>query len=287
VAERAGNLPAALVCVNRAARGLSGNGPPPSDLYQLRTRLQAKLTRPPAAGETFDPPAWSWPPLNVFTPPERPSLAPNDPGTATVSAPAARAATPSPAASPVAAPSALVVSPSAAGSSAGVVGVLVPSAEWVEAKILTDPSGQWAAGAVAGSQYGRTQYSAAKATGAPDVPVVGNSPDAWCPASKDKGTDWLEVTFAKPVHAAEVRARQNDTAGAIAKIEAIEPDGTAHVWWEGVDPYQPSAGREIVWFGIRVPKTSYLVVRVKLTLNLASGPGWKEIDAVQLVGAAE
>ena len=97
--------------------------------------------------------------------------------------------------------------------------------------------------------------------------------------------DWLELPFAKPVYAVEVRVRQNDAAGAIAKIEAIEADGTAHVWWEGVDPHQAPAVREIVWFGVRVPKTSYLVVRVKLTLNLASGPGYKEIDAVQLVAA--
>ena len=78
--------------------------------------------------------------------------------------------------------------------------------------------------------------------------------------------------------------RQNDAAGAVTKIEAIEPDGTAHVWWEGIDPYKAPAVREIVWFAVRVPKTPYLVARVKVTLNLASGPGYKEIDAVQLVG---
>ena len=95
--------------------------------------------------------------------------------------------------------------------------------------------------------------------------------------------DWLDATFAKPVHAIEVRVRQNDAPGAIAKVEAIEPDGTTHVWWTGADPHQRTAVREIVWFAVRVPKTSYLVSRIKLTLNLASGPGYKEIDAVQLV----
>ena len=50
--------------------------------------------------------------------------------------------------------------------------------------------------------------------------------------------DWLKVTFAKPVPATEVRVRQNDASGGIAKIEAIEANGTAHVWWEGVDPYK-------------------------------------------------
>jgi hypothetical protein len=56
-----------------------------------------------------------------------------------------------------------------------------------------------------------------------------------------------------------VRIRQNDTVGAIAKVEAIEPDGTVHVWWEGV-------------------------AKVKVSLDLTVVTGWKEIDAVQLVG---
>ena len=163
--------------------------------------------------------------------------------------------------------------------------MVISSAELSDDKIVADPVGQWATSATAGSQYGKTQYSASQATGAPNIKVQGNSPDAWCPASKSKGIDWLEVTFAKPVHAVEVRVRQNDAAGSIVKIEAFEPNGTVHLWWDGIDPYQTPAVREIVWFGVRVPKTSYLVAKVKLTLNLASGPGYKEIDAVQLVAS--
>ena len=163
---------------------------------------------------------------------------------------------------------------------------VVPTAELNDAKIIADPAGQWAASATAGTKYGKTQYSPAQATGAPNISTAGNSPDAWSPENKTGGTDWLEVTFAKPVHATEVRVRQNDSVGAIAKIEAIESDGTTHVWWEGVDPYKAPAVREIVWFAVRVPQTTYLVAKVKVTLNLSATPGWKEIDAVQLVGAA-
>ena len=158
------------------------------------------------------------------------------------------------------------------------------SAELSDAKIVPDPAGQWAATAQAKTSYSSPEYGAVKATGAPNVSVGGNSSEAWCPAVRDQGMDWLELTFAKPVPATEVRVRQPDASGAIVKVEAIEPDGTSHVWWEGVDPSQ-SPGREIIWFAVRVPKTSYAVARVKLTLNLASGPGFKEIDAVQLVAA--
>ena len=109
--------------------------------------------------------------------------------------------------------------------------------------------------ATAGSQYGKAQYSATQATGTPNVPIVGNSPDAWCPAVRDKGMDWLEVTFAKPIQAAGVHVRQSDASGAIVKVEAFAPDGTAHVWWEGVDPQQRATVREIVWFAVQVTKT--------------------------------
>jgi hypothetical protein len=164
-------------------------------------------------------------------------------------------------------------------------GKVIPAGELSDAKIIADPAGQWAASARAGSEYGKTQNSAGRATGAPNVTVVGNSPDAWCPAVRNVGMDWLEVTFANPVSAVEVRARQSEASGAIAKVEAIEPDGTAHVWWEGTDPYKAPTIREIVSFGVRVPRTAYLVARVKFTLNLASGPGYKQIDAVQLLAA--
>ena len=191
-----------------------------------------------------------------------------------------------------AAPAVGAVSPVPAQASSAIVGgsasvTVVSLSELKDATIIADPAGQWAASATAGTKYGNTQYSPAQATGAPNISVPGNSPDAWCPENKNVGTDWLELTFAKPAHATEVRVRQNDAAGAITKIEAIEPDGTAHIWWEGVDPYKAPAVREIVWFGVRGPKTSYLVAKVKISLDLTAGPGWKEIDALQLVGAAQ
>lgn len=300
---------AAMVCLGRAARLRSpqASGPPPPIFAEVQSRVLAAQL----AGVSPDgPPAWTWPPLAVLTLSEREAAellektrsaaaaaSPRAHDSA-ASAPATSAASPAPSTTRAAdpAPRALPVSPedvrvagvavpAAAVAAAPAIGVLVPAAELSDSAIRAESAGQWATSAVAGSQYGRTQYSAAQAAGAPNVPVAGNSPDAWCPANRDTGVDWLEVTFSNPVHATEVRVRQNDAAGAIVRVEAIEPDGTAHTWWEGVDPYQPPAVREIVWFAVRVPKTAYLVARVKLTLNLASGPGYKEIDAVQLVGA--
>jgi hypothetical protein len=303
IAERAGNLPAALACVNRASRGLSADGPPPLELHELRTRLQGKLFQPLAEGEAFSAPAWSWPPPSVLSFPKnlpdlRSAAKPAEAGaTRAVTTPGAGAATP-PVVSPAGTAAATAPKASEASESgqvgpvrkvaaAGGVGVVVPAAELDDQKIRADPAGQWAAEATVGSQYGRSQYSAAKATGAPDVPIAGNSPDAWCPAVRDRGMDWLEVTFGTPVEAVELRVRQNDAPGAVAKVEAFEPDGTAHVWWEGVDPLVVPTVRQILWFAVRVPRTPYRVAHVKLTLNLASGPGYKQVDAVQLVAAGD
>jgi hypothetical protein len=307
------NAAAAMICLSRATRLRSPNasGPPPAIFHEVQSRVLAAQL---AAGSPGAVPAWTWPPFTVLklSEKEAAALLGKSASTAVAAvAPAIRsstfpASTPTP--TPVSAPPQNRTPGSSSGASSGPpksvptaggltpspggvapvqpsIGIVIAAAELSDAAIRSDGSGQWAANATAGTQYGRTQYSASKATGAPDVPVAGNSPDAWCPASRDKGVDWLEVTFAKPVRAKEVRVRQNDAAGAITKVEAIEPDGTAHVWWEGVDPYKATPVREIAWFAVRVPATSYVVARVKLTLNLASGPGYKEIDAVQLVGA--
>jgi len=145
--------------------------------------------------------------------------------------------------------------------------------------------GQWAVAARAGSQYGADERSASRATGAPDVPGADDHPNAWCPAVRDSGSDWLELTFERPAPATEVRVRQSFGPGAIVKVEAIEPGGQAHTWWEGIDPFgQEGFADDAVWFSVRVPLTSYEVQKIRLTLDLGAHGRWKQIDAVQLIG---
>ncbi|MBI2518141.1 MAG: hypothetical protein HYV95_14650 [Opitutae bacterium] len=270
VALNGDNPLAAMICVNRAAGMLSPKAPGPPPLMLVETQAHVYQARGQESPPSANPPGWTWPPSSVLLLPGNEALKFGDLPTITVPGPNA----PTPAATP-------------ARSAARPNGTVVPAAELIDAKIIADPAGLWATKAIAGTQYGRTQYSAQQATGAPNIFTAGNSPDAWCSENKDRGTDWLEVTFAQPTHATEIRVRQNDAAGAITKIEAIEPDGTSHVWWEGVDAFKTPAVREIVWFAVRVPQTGYLVAKVRITLNLAAGPGWKEIDAVQLVGSGQ
>ncbi len=129
-----------------------------------------------------------------------------------------------------------------------------------------------------------TNYSAVKMIGAPELNLGGDSGDAWCHSSSATGLEWIELTYSNPVYATEVRVRQNNAPGTIVMVEAIEPDGTHHTWWNGVDPYVPTDKRNLAWFTVRVPATSYRVSKMRISLNLDAVSGWKEIDAVQLVG---
>lgn len=200
-------------------------------------------------------------------------------------APAAAAPTPAAAAL---APAAAVPAPApaeaapAAQAPAGPPG-LVPTHEHDEARFLADAQGQWAVAATAGSSYSPT-YGPERMLGAPDVVAAGDSYNAWCHGSTAKGREWVELTFAEPVHATGVRVRQNYSPGAIVKVEAVDTEGTTHLWWEGVDSVRPSVASTMQWFVLRVAATDYRVQRIRLTLDLDALPGWKEIDAVQLVG---
>ena len=157
-----------------------------------------------------------------------------------------------------------------------------------EQKIADDPAGQWAVSAKASSTYAsgseeNAGYSAWQATGAPNVTSYSDSSESWASKESDKGIEWLEVGFAKLVHATELRIRQTNAPGAIIKVELIDDSGGRHGIFSGVDEttYPPQT---ITWFNARTAKTDYLVKGAVITLATNAVGGWNEIDAVQLVG---
>lgn len=155
-----------------------------------------------------------------------------------------------------------------------------------EDALVADPRGQWAATASASSTYNDAKepasYSAFQATGAPNVVGFGDNGNAWCPKEDDGGIERLEVGFAKPVNATEIRVRQNSAPGAIIKIELIDTEGTAHVVHDGIDAAKYDAFN--FWFKKSFEKTPYKVAGAKITLATNAVAGWNEIDAVQLLG---
>jgi hypothetical protein len=307
VADQAGNPLAAQWLLNTAqlSTAESAGGYPNVELEELGARVLASLPNPPPDKATAEPPAWSWPPGSVLRVLrerlDAANAAPGKPdalivventsrvdsaaatGTATA---AASNVEPVPASTAPTAPAPVTTAtPSPGDAATGKPGS--GPRHWVgDQSVLPDPNGQWAVSAWAGSQYGAVERSASRATGAPDVPGVDDHPNAWCPAVRDSGSDWLEVGFARAVPATEVRVRQSYGPGAIVKVEAIEANGRRHVWWEDIDPYgQAGTATDAVWFSVRVPTTTYAVQKIRLTLDLGAHSRWKQIDAVQLIGA--
>jgi hypothetical protein len=148
-----------------------------------------------------------------------------------------------------------------------------------------DAKGQWAATATASSEY-RTSgdYSASRATGAPDVTRYGDSLKAWASRLADSGPEWLELTYSNAVPATAVRVRQVFNPGAITKIEVFDAAGAGTTVFSGVDTNVYPAN-QIAWFVARFPRTAQPVQRVRITLDSARVKGWNEIDTVQLVAA--
>jgi predicted small lipoprotein YifL len=159
-----------------------------------------------------------------------------------------------------------------------------------EEEIVSDPRGQWAVSALASSTYGgdkapesKTAYSPFMATGAPNVERFGDNGNSWASETADKGIEWLELKFAKPVHATELRIRQSYYPGAIIKLELIDDSGARHAVWQGVDSQQ-YVPNTIAWFKTSIETTPYVVTGARITLATNAVPGWNEIDAVQLLG---
>ena len=160
--------------------------------------------------------------------------------------------------------------------------------EWAlkQDEIKSDPNGQWAKDAKASSTFndakGTASYSANQATGEPNVQVYSTTPQAWSAKTPDSGIEWLELTFAKPVHANAVRVRESSGSGALIKIEVFDEKGAAHTVWTGTD-----STKELNYLTAEFPKTAFMTNRVKLTLATNVVSGWNQIDAVQLVGSIQ
>lgn len=158
-----------------------------------------------------------------------------------------------------------------------------------EDAIKNDPKGQWAVGAKASSSYTNdlnntsSSYHPFRATGVPDTDGYGDRDTSWATKESDAGLEWIELEYAKPVNASQIKIRQNNAPGAIISVDIYDETGSAHNIWKGPDAtqYKPST---ISWLNIPFEKTAFKTQRVKITLATNAVSGWNEIDAVQLIG---
>jgi hypothetical protein len=156
----------------------------------------------------------------------------------------------------------------------------------MEDKYLNDARGQWASTARASSVFGDdngkepSEVNVAKnATGASDDRT-------WTNNNTDKGFDWLELTYARPVTASEVRViiPGGDGVEAINKIELQDTEGKWNTVWTGLSEVKRDQRGNRTWFVRTFDKTSYKAKAVKVTYANNLQHDYKKIDAVQLIG---
>ncbi|MCU6499134.1 hypothetical protein LPN04_15155 [Rugamonas sp. A1-17] len=156
----------------------------------------------------------------------------------------------------------------------------------MEDKYLNDPKAQWAATAKASSTFGDdngkepSEVNVAKN-------VVGPSDDrSWSNNNQDKGFDWLEVGFAKPVNATELRVIFPGGEGveAVSKVELQDTDGKWNTIWSGISDVKQDKRGSRTWFVRTFDKTAYKVKGAKITIANNVQHGYKNVEAIQLVG---
>ena len=140
---------------------------------------------------------------------------------------------------------------------------------------------QWAASAIASSEYGNPDWAAAHAAGAPDVTACADDSSAWASADSSS-VAWLELTYATPVKPSEINIFQTYNPGQIVKVELFPPDSqTSYVAYTARPAKVDTCPQKLT---LSVHDLGP-VNRIRITVDQSVlGLGWGEIDAVELVG---
>jgi hypothetical protein len=150
------------------------------------------------------------------------------------------------------------------------------------APIVIQPLRQWASSALASSEYSRTEYTASRATGAPDVENCGDNVNAWASLKPDT-EEWLELTYDIPVVPTEINIYQSFNPSTVVEVLLVDTEGDTWVAWTG----QPEAVEycpDLMTITIEL-EVEILVSQVVVFIDQSvMGWGWTEIDAVELVG---
>jgi hypothetical protein len=135
---------------------------------------------------------------------------------------------------------------------------------------------------IAKLRYPYPRYEAIEATGAPNVTTPGDSSSAWCPATMNSGSEWLQLDYDAPVVPTAVIVHENYGSGMIVRITHVPILGAETTLWEG--GYTAAAGPAGAI--ATLPVTNGISTgRIKIYLDTSKATGWEEIDAVGLVDA--
>ncbi len=136
-----------------------------------------------------------------------------------------------------------------------------------------------ALGASRSSASETPRWHALQACGPPDADAGRDDARAWAPRGPQCGVQWLELVYDSPLRASGVRIHEVCTAGGVREVVARDEAGVEHVLWSGIDPLsKPDV------LALDFEPTPYRVQRLRIVIDTERSAGWKEIDAVQLVG---
>ena len=85
-----------------------------------------------------------------------------------------------------------------------------------------------------------------QAVGAPDTwPKSGDIGTAWASKTPDGQEEWLQLTYAAPVHPTAVLVYETYNPGALSRITCVAEDGKETDLWTGSDPTAPGSTKGI------------------------------------------
>ena len=127
------------------------------------------------------------------------------------------------------------------------------------------------------TQYTDSDWSAARALGAPDAPAGGDDPNAWASEGADDRVEFLEVGFDHPRPIRGVDIVESHNPGAVTRVELIATDGTRTVAYSA----RPATGLSTPFHRqIDLACTPKPIAAVRVTLDSTAVPDWNEIDAI-------
>jgi hypothetical protein len=146
----------------------------------------------------------------------------------------------------------------------------------------TESIRQWAIDAEASSEWGKPDWAASQATGAPNTTECGDIPTAWAAASHDT-VEWINLYYNTAVYPTEIHIIQTYTPDQVSQVDLIDMQGQ----FVTIYTSQPKQVDTPCPYTLSIPvsQNNILTQGVRITINQSVlGLDWNEIDAVEIVG---
>ncbi len=126
---------------------------------------------------------------------------------------------------------------------------------------------------------GTGAYAASQVLKAPDVKQLGRlSTQAWHAKRENSIEEKIEVSFPKSEQIGQIIVVESFNPGAVTLVEAIDTRGVRHTVYTNDNPGPlPVKYRALA---VKVPLTTYRVIKVAVTLNCSAVNGPNQIDAI-------